>query len=148
MNNLKKHLTLDNLIKLLTLILVVILIQFAFNSWLNRSNSSNSNKMVTIDLLKIQQDYMSRAVGLVTQINSNQVLTEQQKYLKAQNVLKVVGDNVQVLSDSYSQKNRVLVMQKQAVMSDLGLPLHDITNELESQIDAVINKKDLDNAAR
>lgn len=100
---------------------------------------------VTIDLLKINGDYMGKALNLVTQVNANVQLSDAQRMQKAQNILKVVGGSVEELTNDYALNNNVIVIQKQVVMSG-NIP--DITAQIESNIDEKLARDDLINAAR
>jgi hypothetical protein len=100
---------------------------------------------VTIDLLKINSDYMGKALNLVTQVNANVQLSDAQRMQKAQNILKVVGGSVEQLANDYALNNNVIVIQKQVAMSG-NIP--DITAQIESNIDEKLARDDLINAAR
>lgn len=106
-------------------------------------------KLVKVNILKINQDYTTKAVNLVLNLNqSNANITQEQRNSKAQAVMRIVGQSTQETMDDYSLKNKVIIVQAQALGSDAYTPLPDITNEIESQIDARINKDNLYNAAK
>jgi hypothetical protein len=106
-------------------------------------------KLVKVNILKINQDYTTKAVNLVLNLNQNNAnITQEQRNSKAQAVMRIVGQSTQETMDDYSLKNKVVIIQAQALGSDAYAPLPDITNEIESQIDARINKDNLYNAAQ
>ncbi len=106
-------------------------------------------KLVKVNILKINQDYTTKAVNLVLNLNQSNVdITQEQRNSKAQAVMRIVGQSTQETMDDYSLKNKVIIIQAQALGSDAYTPLPDITNEIESQIDARINKDNLYNAAK
>ena len=104
-------------------------------------------KFVQVDLVKISSDYMQKSILLVAQVNQNIQLTPDQKLAKSQDIMKIVGTSLDSILDDYSKVNKVVVLQKQMIASDSGLPIFDITNDIESQIDSRINPDQLHAAA-
>lgn len=138
----KERVTSDSLIKLFSTVFLVLIVVIAYTKLSNNRNL----QVVQVDLIQINNDYMGKATKLVLEVNSQ--ATSQEKIIKAQNVMKVVGASIESLLDEYSKKRHVVIIQKQMIASDAGYPLLDITNEIEAKIDSKLNQQNLFNAAK
>ena len=139
----QNELSSDNLIKLLCLILFIMVLVWGYSKIIYANGNS---KLVQIDLMKINNDYLGKATKLVVTVDPN--LSEQERSIKAQNIMKIVGSSLENLVDEYSQKNKVIIVQKQMIVSDKGNQIKDITNEIETKIDSRINQKNLFDATK
>lgn len=149
MQELKKFIiqkiNLDNFIKLLSLSILIIAIVWGYSKYILLPNDNNS-RFVQIDLIKITNDYTSKAISLVMQLNQN--VTPEQKRAKAQRIMQIVGSSLEQLMNEYSVSNHVIILQKQMIASDAGSPLLDITEQIENKIDSKLSKDQIINAAQ
>lgn len=144
LQKIQNELSSDNLIKLLCLILFIMVLVWGYSKIMYTNDGSS--KLVQIDLIKINNDYLGKATKLVVAVDPN--LSEQERSVKAQNIMKIVGGSLENLVDEYSQKNKVIIVQKQMIVSDKGNQIKDITNEIEAKIDSRINQKNLLDATK
>jgi len=134
-------------IVLLVMMCVVMISTVLYHKIFVREPDVIQQKFVQVDLVKISSDYMQKSILLVAQVNQNIQLTPDQKLAKSQDIMKIVGTSLDSILDDYSKVNKVVVLQKQMIASDSGLPIFDITNDIESQIDSRINPDQLHAAA-
>lgn len=134
-------------IVLLVIMCVVMISTVLYHKIFVREPDVIQQKFVQVDLVKISSDYMQKSILLVAQVNQNIQLTPDQKLAKSQDIMKIVGTSLDSILDDYSKVNKVVVLQKQMIASDSGLPIFDITNDIESQIDSRINPDQLHAAA-
>lgn len=131
--------------KVISVLLVLVLVILVILS-IDVLKSNHNKKMVKVDIVKINNDYMGKALMLITGYNTN--LSQDQKLAKAQVVMKIVGTSVENLLNDYSKKHNVLIVQSQAIASDSNAPLLDITQEIEKSINKTLDKNKLDEIAK
>jgi hypothetical protein len=75
----------------------------------------------------------------------DQKLNSEQKLEQSKIIIRLAATNLQNILNQYSNNNKVIILQKQMIASDIGTPLLDITNEIENQINQQINIKESKN---
>lgn len=96
-------------------------------------------RYVKVDLLQISNEYTQKAVLMVTKNTSG--LTREEKMANAKTLISRVATILTTTLETYSKKNHVVILQDQAIATDIGYPIQDITKDIEKDIDKQLGQE-------